>query len=1049
MRKFALLCAAVFLTLLSWAQRAVTGKVTDDKGTPLPNVSVTIKGSNSGTVTAEDGSFSLTVPANGKVLVFSTVGMATQEVSVGNKATINVSLETSDKSLQEVVVVGYGTQQKKAFTGAASKIDADKISNLVTPSVDKQLAGRATGVQVTTSGGGVNTPARIRIRGTNSLSQGRDPLIVIDGIPVISGNLAATTNSNTLGDINPADIESIDVLKDGSATAIYGSRGANGVILITTKKGIKGKAKLSYDGFVGFSSAVKRFDVLNASQFKTIVNEKLTNAGLAERAGVNAAADTANTDWQDEVMINNAPVHSHTLSLQGGGDKLNYYFSLNYSDQKGIIISNYNKAYRVRMNIDYDANRFFKIGNNITLSRQEDGDQNNGANSLGGAIASSLRQLPNVSPYSSTHVSGYNINHPTSSSMTPGPNSQTVDDNFSNVAYTLRHSKYYSDKYRIINNAFAELAPAKGLKIRSQFGVDMLNDYSYQGLPSLHGDGYGTPTGGTNGSLYNANQNFLRLVFTNFFNYNLTAGNHNVFLTGGHEVQKSRTKWFSASGSNISDQFFVKENVISNVATIQNIGGNYSEAGFESFFGRLNYDYKNRYFAQATIRRDGQSALAPGKKYGTFPGFSVGWRPSEEGFWRNSDLLSKWISEAKLKGSYAKVGNTLGGNPYLSTYASSPYGNISGIGPNAIGNPELVWETSAKYDVGIELGILNNRFNLTADWFLNDVDNLVFAVPTPPSAGVPGNTILQNIATLRNRGIELSLGGTALRRGDFSWDFNLNYSKVENEITSLYEVGGEPVPFVENGAYNLIRVGDPYNIIYGYQYAGVNSANGNPMYYKADGTLVQLNLTRGITGKSVGTYYKANGKDDATLGDQTSLTFADKVNLGQGVPTWFGAFSNTFMYKGFALDVMLRYSGGNKIMNYTRQEILSNQSFQNNGTEMMERWTTAGQVTDVPKLYYGQGNNINTTGAANSRFVESGDYLRLQNLVLSYTLDQKKLGSWTNGYIKSVRVYAQGQNLHVWTKYSGADPDNISEAGVDAAVSPQVRTISFGLSLGF
>ncbi|MFT3826782.1 MAG: TonB-dependent receptor [Chitinophagaceae bacterium] len=1049
MRKMLSLVIATLLfagQLAAQSSRTITGKVADASGNPIPNASVVVKGTTNGTTSKPDGTYSVTVPADSKILVISAVGYAPYEVSIGNKGIINASLESNEKNLQEVVVVGYGTQQKKSFTGSAAKIDAKEFANLVTPSVDKQLAGRATGVQVTSVGGGVNTPARIRIRGTASLSQGNDPLIVVDGVPILSGNLAGTTNSNALGDINPSDIESLDVLKDGSATAIYGSRAAAGVILITTKKGAKGRAKINYDGFVGFSSALKKFDVLNAKQFETIANEKLSNAGLAARAGVNASADTSDTDWQKNVMINNALANSHTLSMQGGGDKTTYYFSLNYAYQKGIIISNYNRAYRVRLNIEHEANKFFKLGSNLSVSRQEDGDQNNGSNALGGAIASSLRQLPNVSPYSSTHFTGYNINYPISSSMTPGPNSQTVDDNFSNVAFTLRNNKYYSDKYRIVENAFVEISPVKGLKVRSQVGIDMLNDYSFQGLSPYHGDAYGTPAGGTNGSLYNVTQNWLRLVWSNYFNYNLTlAKYHNFMLTGGTETQKETYKWFSATGTNISDVFFIKENLISGVASIQSVGGNYDVRGFQSFFGRLNYDFANKYFAQATIRRDGQSALAPGKRYGNFPGFSVGWRPSEEKFWQNS--LGKVINEAKLKASYAKVGNTLSNYPYLSTYGSAAYGNLSGISPSSIGNPELRWETSAKYDIGIELGILNNRFNLTADWFLNDVDNLVLAVPMPPSAGVPGSSINQNIGKLKNKGIELSVNGTIISKKDFTWDVNVNYSSVKNKIVSLYEIGGQPVLFIENGSYNLIRVGDPMNIIYGYDFAGVNPANGNPMYNKSDGTLVQLNLNS--TAGTVGSYYLAT-KGQAALGTQSSLSAStDRKNLGQGIPTWFGAFTNTFNYKGIGLEIMLRYSGGNKIMNYTRQEVLMNQSFQNNGTEILERWTTVGQETNVPKLYFGQGNNINLTSSANSRFVEKGDYLRLQNVVLSYTLNSKLLDTWTKGYVRSVKLYAQGQNLHVWTKYKGADPDNISAAGVDAAVAPQVRTVSFGLSVGF
>ncbi len=1046
MRKLLLTLTAVLLFTGSLlAQKTVTGKVTDDKGNPIPNASVLVKGTTTGTVTKVDGTFSLVVPADAKALIFSSVDMSPIEVVFGSQTVVNPVLKPIESIMTEVVVTGYGTQQKKAFTGSASKIDAKEFANLMTPSIDKQLAGRATGVQVTNSGGLVNTPARILIRGINSINQGTGPLIVVDGVPIISGNLAGTTNSNALGDINPSDIETIDILKDGSATAIYGSRAASGVIIITTKKGLKGKAKVTYEAFVGFSTALKRFDLLNAQEFVTIANEKLANANQPLRA--NMDANNTNTDWQSEAMINNAPIQSHTLSLQGGSDKTSYYMSLNYSNQKGIIISNYNKAYRVRLNIDHAINKYFKIGNNLTLSRQEDGDQNNGSNALSGAIASSLRLLPNVSPYNPNTTSGYNINYPNGNSMSPGANTTSIDDNFTNVAFTTRENKFYSDKYRLINNTFVEISPVKGLKFRSQFSADVFNDFSYQGYSPLHGDGYGTATGGTNGLNYNITQNIFRYVWQNYFNYEFSIKNsHNFYLTGGHELQQDKTKWHSGTGTNISDAFFISGNIISGTAAIQSIGGNQGESGFESLFGRLNYDYKGKYFVQGTIRRDGQSSLASEKRYGVFPGVSVGWRLSQEDFWRNSDFTAKWFNELKIKASYAEVGNALGGFPYLSTYGSRPYGNISGISVSGIGNPDLQWETSSKYDVGIEIGLLRGRFNLTADWFLNKVDGLVFAVPTPLSTGVPGNSISQNIAELENRGLELSLDGNIINKGGFRWDFNLNYTKVNNKILSLYSVGGVPVPFIENGGFNIIRVGDPINIIYGNRWAGVNSANGHPMYFKADGSLVQLNLS---PGGSIGGYFVASAKDNPALGAAASLAFADRAVLGVPTPTWFGAFSNTLSYKNFSLDFMFRYSGGNKIMNITKQEALMNQSFQNNGREILDRWTTAGQQTEVPKLYYGQGNNINQTQIANSRFVEKGDYLRLQNAVVSYSIPSTTLAKLTNSFISSFRFFIQGQNLAVWTKYSGADPDNISAQGLDNAVSPQVRTISFGASVGF
>jgi TonB-dependent starch-binding outer membrane protein SusC len=531
-------------------------------------------------------------------------------------------------------------------------------------------------------------------------------------------------------------------------------------------------------------------------------------------------------------------------------------------------------------------------------------------------------------------------------------------------------------------------------------------------------------------------------------NYNLSIKGHNFFLTAGHELQNSKTKTLSATGTNISDLFFMKENIITGSASVPTIGGSYSKAGFESFFGRLNYDYKSRYFIQGSVRRDGQSSLAPGKRYGTFPGFSAGWRPSEEGFWKGDAFLSKWFTDVKVKGSYAKVGNSLAGLPYLSTFGVANYGNISGIAVNGIGNTDLLWETSQKYDAGIELNMLRGRISITADWFLNDVDNLILDVPVPLSAGIPGNSIRQNVGTLRNNGIELAIDANIITKKDFNWNVNVNYSNVKNKITKLYSISGNPTQQIFPNAYNIIKVGEPINMIWGYEYAGVNTANGNPMYYKADGSLVQLNLTG--ASNTIGVYYVANSKDDGALGAQSTLsTTNDRKILGQGIPTWFGAINNSLTYKGFGLEFMLRYSGGNKILNTTRQEALLNQSFQNNGTEILERWTTPGQQTTVPKLRWGQGNNINTAGLANSRFVEKGDYLRLQNVVFTYTIPNQVLQKLTKGYVNTIRLYVQGQNLHVWTKYSGADPDNISTGGIDQSVAPQIKTISFGLNVGF
>ena len=941
--------------------------------------------------------------------------------------------------LDEVVVIGYGTQGRKSFTGASSSINTKEFSQLVTPSIDKQLAGRAAGVQVTNSGGLVNAPARIRIRGINSISGNLSPLIVVDGVPIQTGNLASTTNSNALGDINPNDIENIEVLKDGSATAIYGSRASGGVIMITTKKGSKNdKITVNYDMTLGLTNVKNKWDLLNSEQFVQIANEKLAGSNLAPRAFINP--DGTDTDWQADVLVKNALSQQHNLSFSGGTTKSNYYFSFGYSDQQGVVISNSNTSYRVRFNFESELNKYIKFGNYTTLSKQVDYDQNNGSNSLGGAIASSLRQLPNVSPYSDETPTGYNINFPLTNSMLPGPNTQTVDDNFFNVAFTLRNNVQTSDKHRIINNAYVELAPFEGLKLRSTLSYDLLADYSFQKWDPRHGDG-----NGGKGYFYNSQQNFQRLVWQNYLNYNKSFGEHSIYLTGGNEVQKDLTKWFSADGTQVADLFFLENNIISSAAAVRDHGGNFTEAGLVSYFGRFNYDFGGKYFLQASIRRDGLSALAPEFRFGDFPGYSVGWRVSEEGFWKSNPWLSKNISDFKLKASYAVVGNPIGGFPYLSTFANRPYGNISGLGPSAVGNRSLRWERNTKYDIGAEIGILNNRFNLSADWFLNDLNDLILAVPTPPSAGVPGNSINQNIGTSRNGGIELTLTGDVVRKKDFGWSINLNFTKMSNEITSLYTIGETPVEFIPNGAYNLIQVGQPMNVIHGYRFAGVNTANGNPTYFNAKDELVQHNTGKG--GNNA--FYFANSLSDTELTKTTSLTFADRAILGTSMPTWFGGFGSTLTWKGFDFDFLFRFSGGNSIVNITRQEILLNQQFQNNGTEILDRWTTPGQVTNVPALRSGNGNAINQNGLALSRFVESGDFLRLQNIGLGYNVNTKALFKQPNSFISGLRIFAQAQNIFMITKYTGSDPENATEAGLDAAVSPQVSNVSAGLKVTF
>jgi TonB-linked SusC/RagA family outer membrane protein len=1044
MRKLALFFAgAILCSLQLLAQNTtLTGTVVDSRtGAPLSDVTVTATGTSIGTKTDADGKYSITFPSTARTLSFSYVGYQTITRAIGRLATMDVELAELSSDLSEVVVVGYGTQQKKAFTGAASKIDAKEFSQLVTPSVDRQLGGRAAGVQVSTPGGLVNTPARIRVRGVNSITGNRSPLIVVDGVPFINGNLAGTTNSNALGDINPNDIENIEVLKDGSATAIFGSRGANGVIMITTKKGAKEKLKVNYDMSMGVTNVRRAFDLLNAEQFITIANEKSTNSGNpnAPRAVANPGVDT---DWQNEVFVQNAFNQQHNISFQGGTRKSLFYFSFGYSDQQGVIISNKNTAYRIRFNFESELNRFIKFGNNTTLAKQIDFDQNNGSNSLGGAVASPLRLLPNISPFNPNHPSGFNILDG-NNGMQPLPNSAGVEDNFFNVAFTLRNNIQKSDKHRIVNNSFVEISPFKGFKFRSSFTYDILADYSFLSWDPRHGDGFGSQ-----GIAQNIQNNYQRSVFQNYINYNFSVDKHNFYVTAGHEYQADEIKAFSATGSQVADRFFLQENLITGAAQVQQVGGGFTQRRLESLFGRFNYDFGAKYFAQFTFRRDGLSSFAPDARYDNFMGGSVGYRISEESFWKNSAGLSRVVNDFKIKASMAETGNDIDGFPYLSQFAARPYGNISGLGPSVVGNSALTWERSLQTNFGFEAGLFNSRFLFNFDYFINDISRLIFQVPTPPSAGVPNNQIAQNVGKMRNTGMEFTLSGDIVRKRDFTWGFTANFTSLKNEVRELYTVSGTTATQINNGQYNLIKVGEQVNVINGLVWAGVNTQTGNPMYVNASGGLVQHN-TSAVPGVQANGFFLARSMDDATMTTATSLTFNDRRLLGNPLPTWFGGFGNNFRYKNFDAEFFFRFSGGNDIVNITRQEILLNQSFQNNGTEILQRWTTPGQVTNVPRLRHGQGNNINQNGLAVSRFVESGDFIRLQNIVIGYNFNSAKLATKTNGFISGLRIFVQGQNLWIGTKYTGTDPENVNEAGLDAAVSPQVGIVSGGLRVSF
>ncbi|KAF2331937.1 SusC/RagA family TonB-linked outer membrane protein [Flavobacterium daemonense] len=1016
----------------SFAQeRTVTGKVSDKTGV-IPGVNVLVKGTKVNTQTDFDGSYSVKAKT-GDVLVFSYVGMNNKTVTVGNSNTINVEMESEAQLMNEVVVVGYGVQKRKEVTGSISKIAGKDISNLVTPSFEGVLAGRATGVQVLTNTGLIGAAPKIRIRGISTISGLTEPLIVVDGMPIFSGDIGGASPTNGLADINPEDIESFDVLKDGAATAIYGSRAANGVILITTKSGKKGTLKVSYSSVLGVASAAKKYDLLQTPDFITISNEKSANAKL----GIWAVGNTYNTDWQSAVL-RNAPQMTHNLNFSGGSDKTKYYLSLGYQDLDGINLSNDQKKYTVRANIDQEINKWLSIGTNLNLSRTEINGLNSSASALSGNIFNTIRQLPNTPIYDAADPTGYNLS-PNNATVGKWDNNVEAGDNITNIIYVLDHNKYQSKTTRIIFSTFANAKITSDLSYKLQVSADNASTDGLQYWNPVHGDGRTS-----NGSLYQDNTNLMRWNWQNILNYKHTfAEDHNVGLTGVAEYQKSRNQNFWGQGSDMLSDFFSK-NLVTNTFNTKDTGGGVTEKGIISYLGRATYNYKEKYFIQGSLRRDGISQYEKDVRWHNFPGVSAGWTVSKENFMEG---ISKVVSDLKVRGSYSEVGNVdvLGGTAYPSKglTVGSPNGGANGIGYSQYGNNLLQWETSFKTDFGVDLGFLDNRLTLQFDYYRNNIDGIVLQAPVDPSMGIPGANggfVNSNIGSMYNQGYEFAANFKAINNGNFTWDVGANLTLTKNVVTGLVAgqdiIGGSSTD--TNIAPNIIiRQGESINSLYGYKYWGVNKANGNPVYYKADGTLAQGMLPG--TGLTI-----FDPNNPTAVGAATTLSNADKVILGNTLPTYFGSFTSSMKYKNLDLGFMFRFSGGNKIFNATRRELL-NTNFNNNGTEILGRWQSIDNPGDgwTPKLYGSSNTGTNLTSAATSRFVEKGDFISLDNISFGYTLSKSvmdKIG------VDNFRLFVQAQNIWLISDYKGINPE-METSGVDVNGTPRSKVISMGINV--
>lgn len=954
-----------------------------------------------------------------RVLSIGAMFFAAQHLSAQTDST-----KVSD--IEEVVVVGYGTQKKSDVTSSVSVVKGEDIANLNTPTFEAQLAGRSSGVQVVSSSGDIGRAPTVRIRGVNTISSGTTPLYVVDGIPIFAGDTGGgNTYANALADINPSDIETMTVLKDGAATAIYGSRAANGVILITTKKGKNGRFSVSYNNLFSVASVVKKFDLLGTPDFLTISNEKAAAAGT-----VWARGSEFNTDWQDAVLRTGTQ-SDHFLSLTGGMGKGNYYASLGYTKQEGVIMPNAMERISLRMNADQKVTDWFKLSTSMSYSETGYKGLNNGYNSISGAMFSAVRQLPNTPIYDPTTPTGYNIfTQGTVSRVGQWQNFIPITSNLTNIAYVVNNNKYSSDLTRFIGSISGDVKITDYLDYKLQVSKDRSVTTGFLYWNRVHGDGFSR-----GGYIDNNYLNLDRWNIQNILNFNKSFGSHNVNVVLVNEYQKQRSNSFFADGQGLSSDFFGDVGVISGSYATQYSGGGTTENGLISYAARLSYNFANKYFIQGTIRRDGLSALPTANKWGNFPGASVGWTVSNESFLKDNTTLS----DLKLRASYGKVGNTdIGNYPYLGLYNSFKYADYNGIGYSQAGNDQLKWETNTKINYGADFGFLRNRVTLSADYFINENDGLILAVPLSPSLGVPGNSVNKNIGSMENRGFEITANADIIKSGDFRWSMGGNVTTMENKVTGL--VDGNDIIQSQNGetAY-LIREGESLRSLYGYRYWGVNAANGNAVYYKADGSLVQANTANQG-------YYLFDPSNPGVLGAASSLSTADKQILGNTLPTYFGSLNTEVKYKSFDFSVMARFSGGNSIYNVTRRELL-NQDFYNNGTEILGRWQSASNPGDgwTPRLYGGRGNFINLNGQASSRFVEKGDFVKIDNITLGYSLNPDMLSSI---HLSKLRIYGVVQNAVMITNYSGIDPE-MENLGMDYNSVPRQRTVSFGINATF
>ena len=981
----------MLLPMCMFAQQiTVQGVVKDQTGETVIGASVMEKGTTNGTITGIDGDFSLNMSPNG-TLVVSFVGYKTQEVQVKGQKQLQVVLSEDAEMLDEVVVIGYGTMKKSDLTGAVSSIGNKDIKDSPVSNLGQAIQGKISGVQIVDAGKPGDNVS-IKIRGLGSINN-CDPLVVIDGVPTDLG----------LSSLNMADVERLDVLKDASATAIYGSRGANGVVMITTKRGTEGKGKLAVSANYSFQNATNVPSLLNAAQYAELSNDMMVNSGRNPNPEwANPSELGAGTDWMDE-LLRTGVMQNYTVSYSGGNEKSHYYVSGGFLDQSGIVKSVNYRRFTFQSNSDAQVLKWLKFSNNITFSADT---KKSGSYNIGDA----LKALPI-----------YPVKNEDGSWSGPDGNSEWYGSTRNPIGPT-ELNKSQTDGYNFLANLTAELTFTKWLKFKSTFGYDAKFWFIDNFTPKYNWKP--TPTEET--SRYKSDNKSFTYLWDNYFLFDHTfAEKHRVGLMAGMSAQ-----WNTNDYLNAQKNVFMFDNVheMDNGEEMYAIGGNETEWALLSYMARVNYSYEDRYLLTATIRRDGSSRFGKKHRWGTFPSVSVAWRASQEKWFPKND----YINDLKVRAGYGVTGSqaSVGNYSYLASYNTSVYpfgissGNQTALVSSTLANPYIHWEEVAQTNIGFDASLFNSRVMFSFDAYLKETRDMLVKASIPITSGFEDTTTTYtNAGKVRNQGIEMSLHTINLT-GELGWETNLTATYNKNKIKDL----NSDVPYyinqINNSYVTMLAKDYPINVFYGYVTDGIFQNQS------------EVNTHAVQPGAEPGDIRFRDLNNDGVIND------SDRTVIGNPNPSWLFSMNNSLSYKGFELSVFLQGIAGNKIYNANNIDNTGMAAAYNQTTDVLKRWQGEGTSNSMPRAVFGDPNQ-NTR--VSDRFVENGSYLRLKNITLSYTFPKQWL---QKAQIENARLSLSCENVATITGYSGFDPE-VGINGIDQNRYPISRTFSLGLNFNF